>query len=134
MKKSLIASVVWVVASVAAVGAAGQGQGQKPPALDVTGKWTMTLDMSMGTATPALVLKQEGETLGCTYTGRYGTYQLHGTLKGRAIAFSFEMGSSGQGVTMSFSGEVAADGQTMNGTADLGEMGEASWSAKREGQ
>ena len=63
-----------IVACVAVVGAAGQGQ--KPKALDVTGKWTMTLEMSMGTATPALVLKQEGETLSGTYTGRYGTYEL----------------------------------------------------------
>ncbi len=133
MRKSLVASIVWVVVCVAVVCAAGQGQGQKPQAaLDVTGKWTMTLEMSMGTATPALVLKQEGETISGTYTGRYGTYELHGTLKDRAIAFSFVMGAEGQSVTMTFAGEVAADGQTMKGTADMGDMGEASWSAKRD--
>ena len=88
----------------------------------------------MGTATPALDLKQDGETISGTYTGRYGTYELHGTLKDRAIRFSFVMGSADQSVTMSFTGEVTADGQTMKGSADLGEMGEAAWSAKRDGQ
>ena len=131
MMKSLVASVVWIVASVVAAGAAAQGQ--KPQAaLDVTGNWTMSLEMSMGTATPALVLKQDGETISGTYTGRYGTSELHGTLKDRAIAFNFEMGPAGETVTMSFAGEVSADGQTMKGTADLGEMGEATWSAKKD--
>jgi hypothetical protein len=135
MKRALIASVVLLVAWLAAFGAAGQAQvkDQKPRApIDVTGKWTMTLEMSMGTATPALDLKQDGETVSGTYTGRYGTYELHGTLKDRTIRFSFVMGSADQSVTMSFSGEVAADGQTMKGTADLGDMGEAAWSAKRD--
>jgi hypothetical protein len=33
---------------------------------------------------------------------------------------------------MSFTGEIAQDGQTMKGTAVLGEMGDATWTAKRE--
>ena len=136
MRRGLLASVVLLVAWVAAFGSAGQAQGQdqkQKAAIDVTGKWTMTMEMSMGTATPALDLKQDGETISGTYTGRYGTYELHGTLKDRAIRFSFVMGSADQSVTMSFAGEVAADGETMKGTADLGEMGEAAWSAKRDG-
>jgi hypothetical protein len=135
MRRGLVASVVLLVAWVAAFGPAGQAQGkdQKQQApIDVTGKWTITMEMSMGTATPALDLKQDGETVSGTYTGRYGTYELHGTLKDRAIKFSFVMGSADQSVTMTFAGEVAADGQTMKGTADLGEMGEAAWSAKRD--
>jgi hypothetical protein len=131
----LVASVVLLVAWVAAFGSAGQAQGKDQKAqapIDVTGKWTMTLEMSMGTATPALDLKQDGETISGTYTGRYGTDELHGTLKDRAIRFSFVMGSADQSVTMSFAGEVAADGQTMKGTADLGEMGAAAWSATRD--
>ena len=42
------------------------------------------------------------------------------------------MGAEGQTVTMSFQGEVSADAQSMKGTASLGEMGEATWSAKRQ--
>ena len=35
-------------------------------------------------------------------------------------------------MTMSFTGEVAADALAMKGTASLGEMGDASWSAKKQ--
>ena len=138
MKTFPVAVVVLLVACAVALGAAALPRGkpeQKPDnrsAPNVAGKWTMTLEMSMGTATPALELKQNGTAITGTYTGRYGKFELQGTLKERTIQFSFTMGAEGQTVTMSFTGEVATDGQSMKGTADLGEMGEATWSAKRD--
>ena len=99
---------------------------------DVTGKWSMTLEMSMGTGTPVLDLKQDGEKISGTYTGRYGTFDLEGKIKEQAIEFWFTMTAEGQSVSMSFTGEVAADGQTMKGQATLGELGDATWSAKKE--
>ena len=42
------------------------------------------------------------------------------------------MSAEGQSVTMSYTGEVTADAQSMKGTASLGEMGDATWSAKRQ--
>jgi hypothetical protein len=99
----------------------------------VTGKWAMILDMSMGQATPALVLTQDKAKITGTYTGRYGTYALTGTLTDRVIQFAFEMGGDGQAIAMSFTGEVAADGQTMKGKAVLGEeLGAATWTATRD--
>ena len=105
---------------------------EKKPAINVTGNWTMTLEMSMGTANPSLVLKQDGEKLTGTYTGRYGTFDLLGSVKERAIQFTFNMTAEGQTVAMAFVGEIAEDGQTMKGNAQLDEMGEATWSAKKE--
>lgn len=99
---------------------------------NVAGKWSMTLEMSMGTGTPVLDLKQDGEKISGTYTGRYGTFPLEGKLKEQAIEFWFTMNAEGQSVSMSFTGEVAADGQTMKGQATLGELGDATWSAKKE--
>jgi hypothetical protein len=131
--------VVCVLASAISVGAASPPQGkpeQAQPAkkgdLNVAGKWIVTLEMSMGTANPTLDLKQDGAKITGTYTGRYGTFPLEGTLKDRAIQFSFTMGAEGQTVTMSFAGEVSADAQSMKGTASLDEMGDATWSAKRQ--
>ena len=106
-------------------------QDAKAP-LNVSGKWAMTLEMSMGTGTPALDLKQDGEKIAGTYTGRYGTFPLEGQLKGQTIEFWFTMTAEGQSVSMSFTGDVAADGQTMKGQASLGELGDATWSAKKE--
>src|SRR5262245_60484535 len=79
-----------------------------PKPLDIAGKWTMTLQMEIGTANPALVFKQDSEKLTGTYTGRYGTFPFKGTLKAREIEFSFQMDTDGGQTTMSFSGEVAA--------------------------
>jgi hypothetical protein len=41
------------------------------------------------------------------------------------------MSAEGQSVTMTFQGEVAPAALSMNGTASLGEMGEAAWTAKK---
>ncbi len=120
---------------VFACAAANAQQGSQKPekkSVDVSGNWTMTLDMAMGTANPTLVLKQDGEKLAGTYTGRYGTFDLLGSVKDRAIQFTFTMNAEGQTATMAFVGEVAEDGQSMKGTAQLDEMGDATWSAKKD--
>ena len=101
-------------------------------AASLTGPWVLSLQMSQGAATPALELKQDGTTLTGTYTGRYGAFPLQGTVKGRTVEFGFSMSADGTPVQMGFKGEVAADGQTMKGTASLGELGEAAWSATRQ--
>jgi len=98
----------------------------------LTGKWTMELSLAIGQATPALNLKQDGEKITGTYTGRYGSFPLQGTLKGRTIQFSLTMNVEGTQVDMSFSGEVAADGQSMKGDADLGQAGDGTWLARRD--
>jgi hypothetical protein len=130
--------MVMLVLAFAVGLASGAQQGkqeQKPDkkaAPTVTGKWMMTLEMSMGTGNPTLDLKQDGEKITGTYTGRYGTFQLEGTLKERAIQFSFTMVAEGESVAMSFTGEVAEDGQTMKGSAAIDDLGDATWTAKKE--
>jgi hypothetical protein len=126
----------WAIVAAVAVASLGtaiaQQQPPPPPPANVAGKWTMALEMEMGTATTALELKQDGAKLTGTYTGRYGSFPLTGTVKERAIEFAFKMNADGTEVDMAFSGEVAADGQTMKGRAELGGgLGEAGWSAKR---
>jgi hypothetical protein len=108
-----------------------QAKPDRTAALNVTGKWLMTVDTSMGSGNPALELSQAGEKVTGTYTGRYGAFSLEGTLKDLTIQFSFTMGADTPQI-ISFAGEVAADGQSMKGTASLGEMGDATWSAKRQ--
>ena len=109
---------------------AAQEAPKAPPS--VAGKWTLTLVSENFTATPALELKQDGEKITGSYTsGRYGSFPLEGTLKGRAIEFAFTMSAEGTTVAMSFKGEVAADGKTMKGKASLGDLGEATWTAER---
>jgi hypothetical protein len=128
----VVACTIGLGASMSPLGSPGQAPPDKKSVPNVAGKWAMTLEMSMGTATPALDLKQDGTKITGTYTGRYGTFELTGSLKNHVIAFSFTMNAEGQAVTMSFEGEVSSDAQSMRGTASLADMGEATWSAKRQ--
>lgn len=97
----------------------------------LTGKWAMALNMTMGVSRPTLTLKQDGEKLTGTYAGRYGTFPIEGTLKGRKIELWLTMNVEGEKVEMSFVGEVAADGNSMGGDADLGQAGDGAWTATR---
>jgi hypothetical protein len=113
------------------------GQGAAPwtatkvPAPSVAGKWTMALDIQGTTATPGLELKIDGEKVTGFYEGRYGRFPVTGTLKGQALQFSFTMNADGTPAAMTFYGDVAADGQSIKGTANMEGMGEVSWSATR---
>jgi len=124
--------LVTLLAAIA-VGSVASAQSQPAPRpIDLTGKWTMTLERETGSSTPTLELKQEGEKLSGTYIGYYGKFPITGTVKAREINFTVKMNIEGMEVAMSFGGEIAADGQMMGGHAELGGMGEASWAAKRQ--
>ena len=138
MKRLMMIAVLTMIAvSAADARQGGAPPSGKPPAKDekpvsVTGAWAVALTMTMGTSTPLVTLKQEGEKLTGTYQGRYGSFPLEGTLKGRAIEFWFTMSVESEKVEMSFKGEVSPDGTAMRGAADLGQAGEGTWTAQRE--
>ena len=121
---SISALIVTVVTS------AGLAAQEKPSAGGVTGKWAMTIEMDVGTATPSLELEQDGDKLTGTYSGRYGDYPVAGKITARTLTFSFAMGDD-HSMVMNFTGELAADGASIKGTADMGEMGQNKWSAAR---
>ncbi|HXT69247.1 MAG TPA: hypothetical protein VN700_05810 [Vicinamibacterales bacterium] len=109
-----------------------QSKPAAPPTL--TGKWAMAIEIQGTTATPSLELVQDGEKLKGFYQGRYGKFEVTGTLKGKAIQFGFTMSAEGTEVQMAFAGEVAADFQSMKGSANMAAAGggeEVAWSAKR---
>lgn len=124
----LLALGVQLAPVLAAVAPAPQA---KPaPASQVTGKWQVSLEMEVGTAAVVMVFKQDGEQLIGTYTGRYGEYPLAGTIKGKALDFVVTINAEGTETKMHFIGELAATGDVIKGSADLGGMGEAGWIAK----
>lgn len=101
-----------------------------PPA-QVAGKWAVSLEMDMGTATVTIELKQEAAKITGTYAGRYGSSPLEGTVTGRKLEFVVTTTIEGQSSSLWFGGEVSDDGQTIKGPAELGGAGEATWFAKR---
>ena len=84
----------WLIAAIALVCVAGvhAQEKDKPAAVNLTGKWTMSLEMEAMTATPALELKQDGEKVTGTYTSsRYGTFPIQGKIKDRAVEFTVKI-------------------------------------------
>ena len=97
--------------------------------IDVTGRWNFSVEMF--NATPTVTFVQKGDSI----TGQYvsnslGTHDFKGTVKGRAIAFSFPAESGGQSFTMAFTGKIE-DADTMTGSIDFSGMAQSSFAAKR---
>lgn len=125
-RKHIIASITiitaaFVFAAVLTVGAQSK---------NVSGNWKLTLETPNGASNPMLMLKQEGEELTGTYKGRFGESPLRGTVKGSEIKFTVKVSAQGQDIELLYAGTV--EGDTMKGTAKLGEYGEAPFSGKKD--
>ena len=133
MTRALVVAL-GLIAAVSTFSRVGAAQTPAPKALDVSGKWAMVLELSIGTSNPALVLKQDGTKVTGTYTGRYGESKLTGTIDDkRQLVFQVALSAEGQDVTMFFSGEVSADGLMIaKGVVNVEGLGEGSWAAKKD--
>lgn len=120
-----------VLAAIVLLSAVAGAQAPATAPAQVAGTWRMTMEMSMGTASPEITLQQNGDKLTGTYSGRYGTFALTGKVKGRVFEFSFLMNEQ-HPVSMCFQGEVSTDGVSLEGTAVLAEMGDATWTARKD--
>ena len=96
---------------------------------DVTGVWNFTVETAQGSGSPTFTFKQEGEKLSGQYKGAFGEAPVSGTVKGNKIEFSFKASGPVEG-TVTYTGTI--DGNTMKGTAKFGELGEATWTAKKQ--
>ena len=100
--------------------------------VDVTGKWTFTVQTDAGSGTPTVTLKQDGEKL----TGHYssatlGEADLTGTVKGGDIKFSFGADAGGQSLQVTYTGTIE-NKDAMKGNVDLGGMAQGTFTAKRQ--
>jgi hypothetical protein len=96
---------------------------------DVTGNWNVEVETGQGSGNPSFTLKQEGEKLTGRYKGLLGEADLTGTVKGEQLEFSFKV--SGQvDATVTYRGTT--DGKTMKGKVTLGELGEGTFTGKKQ--
>src|SRR5258706_549223 len=98
---------------------------------NAAGTWDTTLTSPQGTFNVQLILKQDGEKLTGQYKGAFGEAPLTGTVKGNKVDFVVKVEAQGQQMTLTYAGTVEKDG-SMKGTAELGEVGSATWTAKRK--
>jgi len=124
--------------SLSATGLAA-GVAQNPPAQEapkpaepvgVAGKWTMSIQTPNGGQNVALELKLDGAKLTGTLAGQQGSVPIEGEYKDKKLSFllSFETGNGT--FSIYFSGAEQENG-TLAGTADMGEMGQMTWTAQR---
>lgn len=104
----------WFATAILVLAMATAGRAQK---VDVSGDWTFSVETGMGSGTPAITFKQDGEKLTGTYNGQLGNTAFTGTVKGTAIEFSFTTEAQGQSIDVVYKGTV--DGTNMKGTVAM---------------
>jgi hypothetical protein len=99
---------------------------------DLTGNWDFTVVTENGTGTPAVVLKQAGDTLTGTYESRMmGIRALMGVVKGDSLEFELSPSGDAGAPTLTFIG-VIVDPDHLKGIVDFGGMGGADFTAVRK--
>jgi hypothetical protein len=126
-------SVAWLFVAallVIPVSLVAAGLPQDKPA-DVAGSWAITIEIGGNTGTPTVTFKQDGEALTGTYSSQFfGEQKVTGTIKGNAITFAFTATLEGNAVKVVYSGSV--DKTTMAGKVTLGDLGEGTFTAKKQ--
>jgi hypothetical protein len=121
-----------LVGALAVTPLAARQAASLPSPIAIDGAWIMTLDMPQGVATPHVTFTRKGDDLSGTYSGRYGDFPITGLVRGQVVTFTFVMGSDATPVTICFTGEWVAGNATLKGTATIGELGQATWTAARD--
>lgn len=101
------------------------------PAGDVGGLWEADLQFKSGSARHTFYLDPQGNKL----TGHYAGRVVKGPLKGHVDGNKIEFASGGriEGATLRYTYKGTFDGSRMSGIVDLGEYGNATFSAARKG-
>ncbi len=90
----------------------------------------MTVETQAGSGSPTFTLKQDGETLTGTYKGQLGEANVKGTVKGKEIKITYKINVQDMDLDVEYSGTV--DGDTMKGKVKLGELGEGTFTGKKQ--
>ena len=92
-------------------------------AADVTGKWQITSNFGGQTRTSTLTLKQDGETLTGSISGRAGETPIQdGKISGDDISFTVVRKMQDQEFKMNYKGKVSGDTIKLTVSTPRGEM------------
>src|SRR5271156_2192633 len=103
---------------------------QMASAADVTGTWIMAVETGAGSGSPTFVLVQKGEDLSGTYKGQLGEAQVTGTVKGDDVTIEYKVEGQAGSLAVKYSGKT--DGKTMSGKVSLGQLGEGTFTGKKQ--
>jgi hypothetical protein len=129
--RTLFSAAIVVLAAAVTLPARVPATGAQDKPADVAGTWAITVEIGGNTGTPTLTLKQDGEKLTGTYASQvFGEQKVTGSIKGNDITFGFTASLEGNNVTVTYTGTV--DKATMKGKVALGELGEGTFTAKKQ--
>jgi hypothetical protein len=98
----------------------------------LTGTWNVSLELPNISATPTMVLKQEGEKLTGEYVSQqYGRFPLTGTVKGSDVSIAYGMTVEGTALNVTYAGKIDKDGK-IAGTVSFGDMMNGTFAASRQ--
>jgi hypothetical protein len=95
----------------------------------VAGQWQTEITFLRGSANHTLVLEQHGQELLGTHQGEFVSGDLSGTVAANQVHFRSRQRIQGQHLSYEFTGTV--EGDKMSGAVNMGEYGEARWTAQR---
>src|SRR5262245_51034134 len=117
--KLLLAAVASIVTAVAAYAADA----------NVTGTWNLSVTTERGTRESSMTLTQKGSDVTGTYKGQRGELPVTGTVKGNDLNLSYKIDMQGNQLEVKYIGKV--EGDSINGTVNLGQMGQGKFTGKK---
>jgi hypothetical protein len=122
---ALILAVCLAAASLAAARRAAAG-GAEPTA---AGEWRVTFVVPTGTRTVSMYIKQTGARLTGAVVNEDGEFPLDGRLAGDQVTVSWSVPEDGKLMEILMKGKLSGD--TITGTAKIGNVGEGPLTARR---
>jgi hypothetical protein len=99
---------------------------------DLSGTWNVSVELPSMTASPTVVLKQDGEKLTGEYvSAQYGKFPITGTVKGSDVSFWFAMNVEGNALNVTYTGTVGKDGG-LSGAVNYGDMMSGTFTAAKK--
>ena len=99
------------------------------PTISLSGQWELWMDFGRGSAAHSLLFEQDGAKLSGTHRGEFASGDLSGSLAGKLVRFRSSLPTLGSRVSFEFSG--ALEGEQLQGSVNLGEYGQTTWTARR---
>jgi hypothetical protein len=130
MKRSI--RLRWIMALAGLTALPAMIQAQAAAKVDVTGKWTFSVQSEAGTGTPTLTFTQKGDSITGTYSSQvFGEQGLKGIVKDGKISFTIAAAAQGQSISITYSGTIdSAD--AMKGNVDFGGFGGGTFTGTRQ--
>lgn len=98
-------------------------------AADISGAWEFTVETARGSGTPSFEFKQDGDKLSGTYSGRFGTAPISGTVKGNDVEFAFAIPDVDGKVR--YKGTLEGSNR-MKGAVEYGDVANGTFTAKKK--